>query len=95
MKEGTVGYHLSEAIRCTEAAGFYARCISGSEKKGTFSHLSHLTYERLMTQREGEALGHAFRAAELAYDLGARATVRAPRLRRMIDPFGIPRIIIE
>lgn len=64
----SIGFHLSEVIRCTQGMWFFASCKSNSERKLTATPTSDRMYDRLIAQREGESYGHAFRAAEMIYE---------------------------
>lgn len=63
---GSIGWHLAKAHECSQVAWI----------------LASRDLDVSAARRDGAAAGHAFRAAELAYDLGQRhAQERATRAK--------------
>lgn len=74
-----IGWHLQMAMYCSRMAALAKRGASNSYLRGFDSDGDML--RRSAASDEGAAAGHAFRAAELAYDMGQRhggsSTIRA------------------
>lgn len=65
MKD-TIGAHMAEARRCSMSAALWL----AHAKTRRHDSISQKGAMILSAEHEGAAAGHAFRAAELAYDMG-------------------------
>lgn len=62
---GTVGYHVAEALRLARRAGYaLSKDVSAMTREECHHH------DTEMVRLHGASVGHAFRAAEMSYDLG-------------------------
>lgn len=74
MSEGTIGWHLAEALEFHGEAGIVR------ERGWTFPSDPHA-----VPRMTGAAAGHAFRAAELAYDGGSSMAINPNVTMEMVE----------
>lgn len=83
MNESIAG-HAYSVLRCTEIAGIHQGL---AYKAATLDRGDGFAEHELIAQHYvGSAYGHAFRAAELAYDMGVAHGRKMDRLLKLVPP---------
>lgn len=89
-----ISWHLAEALKKQAEACYYFYSLSDAERREVGETVMVQATVLMRAMAQGAAYGHAFRAAELAYDLAAVTHRRVPRIRRYWDG-GMIRLVAE